>query len=87
MAFAVVDGDRIEGSVRSTNAALAVPTLCKELGGVLGGNGGGKLGKGAYSYALGSCANDGEMDESIKEKLWEFINERELKRLHKIIKK
>ena len=32
VAFAVVDGDRIEGSIRSTNAALAVPTLCKELG-------------------------------------------------------
>lgn len=87
LAFAVVDGDRIEGSVRSMNAALAVPTLCKELGHALGGSGGGKLGKGAYSYALGSCANDGEMDESIKEKLWEFINERELKRLTKTIKK
>jgi nanoRNase/pAp phosphatase (c-di-AMP/oligoRNAs hydrolase) len=87
VAFAVVDGDRIEGSVRSMNAALAVPTLCKELGCALGGTGGGKLGKGAYSYALGSCSNDGEMDESIKDKLWEFINERELKRLYKIIKK
>jgi len=87
VAFAVVDGERIEGSVRSMNSALAVPGLCKELGHALGGSGGGKLGKGAYAYALGSCANDGEMDESIKEKLWEFINERELKRLHKIIKK
>lgn len=87
VAFAVVDGDRIEGSVRSSNAALAVPTLCKELAGTHG-SGGGKLGKGAYQYGLGSCANnDGEMDESTKEKLWEFINERELKRLQKIIKK
>lgn len=87
IAFAVVDGDRIEGSVRSSNAALAVPTLCKELGVQLGGEGGGKLGKGAYYYALGSCSNDSEMDESIKEKFWDFINERELKRLPKIIKK
>jgi nanoRNase/pAp phosphatase (c-di-AMP/oligoRNAs hydrolase) len=87
VAFAVVDGDRVEGSVRSMNSALAVPTLCKELGCTFGGAGGGKLGKGAYSFPLGSCANDGEMDESIKEKLWEFINERELKRLYKIIKK
>lgn len=87
VAFAVVDGDRIEGSVRSSNAALAVPTLCKDLGGTHG-SGGGKLGKGAYQYGLGNCANnDGEMDESTKEKLWEFINERELKRLQKIIKK
>jgi len=86
VAFAVVDGDRIEGSVRSSNAALAVPSLCKDLGGQYGG-GGGKLGKGAYFYSLGSCATDGEMDEPTKDKLWEFINERELKRLYKVIKK
>lgn len=86
VAFAVVDGDRIEGSVRSSNAALAVPGLCKDLGGQYGG-GGGKLGKGAYFYSLGSCSIDGEMDDPCKEKLWEFINERELKRLHKVIKK
>lgn len=86
VAFAVVDGDRIEGSVRSSNAALAVPGLCKDLGGQYGG-GGGKLGKGAYFYSLGSCSTDGEMDEPTKDKLWEFINERELKRLYKIIKK
>lgn len=54
VAFAVVDGDRIEGSVRSSNAALAVPGLCKDLGGKHG-SGGGKLGKGAYQYGLGSC--------------------------------
>ena len=86
VAFAVVDGDRIEGSVRSSNAALAVPSLCKELGGQYGG-GGGKLGKGAYHYSLGSCASDSEMDESIKDKMWEFVNEREMKRLYKVIKK
>lgn len=86
VAFAVIDGDRIEGSVRSGNAAIAVPTLCKELGGQYGG-GGGKLNKGAYFYSLGSCAIDGEMDDSTKEKMWEFINERETKRLYKVIKK
>lgn len=86
VAFAVVDGDRIEGSIRSSNAALAVPGLCKDLGGQYG-SGGGKLGKGAYYYTLGSCAIDGEMDDPTKDKLWEFINERELKRLYKVIKK
>ena len=86
VAFAVVDGHRIEGSVRSSNAALAVPGLCKELGGQFG-NGGGKLGKGAYHYDLGTFANDTDIDESIKEKMWYFLNEREVKRLLKIIKK
>lgn len=86
VAFAVVDGNRIEGSVRSSNAGIAVPALCKEFSGTFG-SGGGKLGKGAYSYSLGSCADDDEMDDSTREKFWEFINEREVKRLNKIIKK
>lgn len=86
VAFAVVDGERIEGSVRSSNAAIAVPQLCKELGGSFGG-GGGKMNKGAYFYSLGSCALDSEMDEATKEKMWEFINDRELKRLMRTIKK
>ena len=86
VAFAVVEGDRIEGSVRSSNAAIGVPTLCKDLGGKHGG-GGGKLGKGAYYYELGSISCDADIDESTREKMWEFVNDRELKRVMKILKK
>jgi nanoRNase/pAp phosphatase (c-di-AMP/oligoRNAs hydrolase) len=86
VSFAVIDGNRIEGSVRTGNAAIAVPTLCKELGGAFGG-GGGKLNKGAYHYTLGSCAIDPEMDESTKEKMWEFLIDRETKRIYKAIRK
>lgn len=86
VAFAVVDGDRIEGSVRSSNAAIAVPSLCKELGGKHGG-GGGKLGKGAYNYELGSMSCDADIDDSTRDKMWEFVNDRELKRVMKILKK
>lgn len=86
VAFAVVDGDRIEGSVRSSNAAIAVPQLCKEMGGEFGG-GGGKLNKGAYNYTLGSIALDSETDETTKEKMWEFVNDRETKRLMRLIKR
>jgi len=86
IAFAVVDGDRIEGSVRSSNAAVAVPSICKELGGKHGG-GGGKLGKGAYSVELGSMACETDIDESTREKMWEFVNDRELKRVMKLLKK
>lgn len=86
VAFAIIDGERIEGSVRSSNAAIAVPTLCKELGGSFG-SGGGKLNKGAYHYSLGSCAIDADMDDSTKEKMWEFISDREIKRLFRLIKK
>jgi nanoRNase/pAp phosphatase (c-di-AMP/oligoRNAs hydrolase) len=86
VAFAIVDGTRVEGSIRSTNAALAVPALCKELGGIYGG-GGGKLGKGAYHFNLGSLSLDNDSEDSSKEKLWECLNDRELKRVFKIIKK
>jgi nanoRNase/pAp phosphatase (c-di-AMP/oligoRNAs hydrolase) len=88
VAFAIIDGNRVAGSVRSSNAALAVPSFCKELGQQFsGGDGGGKLGKGAYQYPLGPVAVDGEMDDPTKEKLWEFISEREQKRLNRILRK
>lgn len=86
VAFAVIDGERIEGSVRSSNAAIAVPSLCKELGGQFGG-GGGKLGKGAYHYGLGSFSCEQDMEDGTKDKMWDFINDREGRRLMKLIKK
>lgn len=85
IAFAVLDGVQLIGSVRSSDAGLAVPALCKDLGGSYGG-GGGKLGSGAYFYSLGSCSTDADTDEATKDKLWEFINDKEIKRLMKIIK-
>ena len=86
VAFAVVDGCKVEGSVRSSNAALAVPSLCKELGGQYG-SGGGKLGRGAYYFNLGSLSLDENSEDSTAEKLLECINDRELKRVFRIIKK
>ena len=86
VAFAVIDGNKVEGSVRSSNAALAVPSICKELGGQYGG-GGGKLGKGAYNFQLGSLSLESDSEDSSKDKLWECINDREIKRVFKIIKK
>jgi nanoRNase/pAp phosphatase (c-di-AMP/oligoRNAs hydrolase) len=86
VAFAIVDGNRVEGSVRSSNAAVAVSQLCKEMGGEYGG-GGGKMNKGAYNYTLGSIALDVDTDDSTKEKMWEYINERETKRLIKLLRR
>lgn len=84
--FAVVDGDRIEGSVRSRTASIMVPQLCKELASKHGA-GGGKLGKGAYRYSLGGAGIDEEDDEITKEKTWELLNEKETKRIIRITKK
>lgn len=84
--FAIIDGSKVEGSVRSENPAVNVPLLCKELGMDLGGNGGGKLQKGGFVYSLGSFSVDGEIKDSIRDKMWEFIKEREIDRLYNLIR-
>jgi len=86
IAFAIVDNTRIEGSVRSSNASLSVPKLCKELGGAFGG-GGGKLGKGAYKYDLGGGSIYDDDDDETKDKTWLLYNEKETKRVQRIMKK
>lgn len=87
VAFAVVDGNRLEGSVRSSNPALAVPTLCKQLGGQFG-EGGGKLGKGSFKYYLDNFKIvDDDDDSELKNKMWDFITHKEYKRIFKIIRR
>lgn len=82
--FAIVDGERVEGSVRSSNASVAVPQLCKTLGGKFG-TGGGKLGKGAYKYDLGGAGIEDEDDDETKSGTWDLVNKREIKRINKIL--
>lgn len=84
--FAVIDGNRVEGSVRTTNSALNVPALCKALAGEHG-DGGGKLGKGAYHYSLAGFAVSDTEDEAIKEKLWSYVRDREIKNILRTVKK
>ncbi len=85
IAFAVVDGERIEGSVRSTNPSVSVPTLCKELG-MKCGTGGGKLGKGAYRYGLGGVSVDDDDEDDTRLKMWEFIKSKETHRIVKTVR-
>ena len=86
IAFGVVGGDRIEGSVRSLNSSLVVANFCKKLGGKYGG-GGGKLGKGAYQLPLGGFSIDDEEDEEDAQEAWESIRKRESKRITRVINK
>ena len=86
VAFAVVDGDRIEGSVRSKNASINVSLTCKELGQERSGSGGGKLGKGAYSYDLAGASVSDDDDDETKQKTWDLFNDKERKRILRIIK-
>jgi nanoRNase/pAp phosphatase (c-di-AMP/oligoRNAs hydrolase) len=83
--FAIVDGGRIEGSVRTKTSSISVPSLCQDLAGKYG-KGGGKLGKGAYRYDLAGASIDEDEDEDLKEKMWNLFREKETKRVFKIIK-
>jgi len=85
VAFAIVNGYRIEGSVRSSNASVTVPSLCKSLGSQFG-EGGGKLGKGAYRIELAGAGIDDEDDEQTKATESDFFNQKETKRVFRIIK-
>jgi nanoRNase/pAp phosphatase (c-di-AMP/oligoRNAs hydrolase) len=83
--FALVEGNRIEGCVRTKASSLSVPALCQELGGKYG-KGGGKLGKGAYRYELAGASLDEDDDEEIKQYSWQLFEKKEIKRVFKIIR-
>jgi len=51
------------------------------------GNGGGKQGKGRYTYDLGGLALDPEEDEVLSQETWTLINKRECGRILRILKK
>lgn len=86
IAFGVIGGDRIEGSVRSLNPSLTVSDFCKKLGGKHG-TGGGKHGKGAYRLPLAGFSIDPDEEEQDVVEAWESIKNRETKRILRAIKK
>jgi nanoRNase/pAp phosphatase (c-di-AMP/oligoRNAs hydrolase) len=85
IAFGVVGGDRIEGSVRSLNPSLTVSDFCKKLAGKYG-TGGGKHGKGAYKLPLAGMSIDPDEEEEDIEEVWKSIHKREIKRIMRTIK-
>lgn len=85
IAFGVVGGDRIEGCIRSLNASVNVPELCKKLASK-SGNGGGKHGKGAYRIDL-SPAFDPDEEEDDLHSAWASLKSRETKRIRRLISK
>lgn len=86
IAFGLVGGDRIEGSVRSLNPSLTVADFCKKLGGKHG-TGGGKHGKGAYRLPLAGFSIDPDEEEEDVKEAWESIKTREAKRILRMLKK
>lgn len=84
--FALLDGDTIAGSVRSANSGISVPGLCKTLGTLKKGQGGGKPGKGAYTYPLGGGSIEDDEEEEIAKATWDLFQTKELQRIQKLIK-
>ena len=84
--FALLDGDTIAGSVRSANSGISVPSLCKTLGSSKKGQGGGKPGKGAYTYPLGGSSVEDDEEEEIAKATWDLFHTKELQRVQKTIK-
>jgi nanoRNase/pAp phosphatase (c-di-AMP/oligoRNAs hydrolase) len=85
IAFGIVGGDKIEGSVRSLNPSLTVSDFCKKLAGKYG-SGGGKHGKGAYKLPLAGMSIDPDEEEEDIEEAWKSIHKRETKRIVRTIK-
>lgn len=86
IAFGIVGGSKIEGSVRSLNPSLTVADFCKKLGGKHG-SGGGKHGKGAYRLPLAGMSIDDDEEEEDIEEACNSIQKRETKRIMRTIKK
>lgn len=84
--FAIVGNESMQGSIRSHNSTTIVPEVCKCLGGKHG-NGGGKRGKGAYSYNLAGGGIDEEDDEDTKEATWQLYQRKETARIKRILAK
>lgn len=84
--FAIVGNEMLQGSIRSINASFIVPDVCRQLGGKHG-NGGGKRGKGAYSYNLAGGGIDEEDDADTREETWKLYEKKETKRVKRILAK
>lgn len=85
--FALVDHERIEGCVRSSNASLIVNDLACKLGTDKKGSGGGKEGVGAYRYVMaGLEALFDEEDAENGADIWNIVKKKEGARIKRIVK-
>lgn len=85
--FAVIDGNRIEGCIRTINPSVSIPEVCHSLGIAKGGGGWGKTWKGRYCYPLGGFSIDPDEDEDINNRTWELIQDRETRRVFRHMQK
>lgn len=90
IAFAVVDGHTLQGSIRSSSAAVSAARLAHDLGKEPkngNGNGWGHSNAAGYRYCLGGLAVSlTEEEEDIREETWALVRKREIKRILKVHK-
>jgi len=84
--FALFDGKRIQGSMRTIEDTVQVQSLCASLAGD-SGEGGGKSYAGGYTKSLGSFALRTDEKPEIKAKFWEITKEREIEEIFKLMNK
>jgi len=82
--FAIINGERLVGSVRSINASVDTDLICSRLGGRFG-SGGGREGKGSYSFSIQGLSIEEEDDEEVKSAVWATANTKEIKRVKRIL--
>jgi nanoRNase/pAp phosphatase (c-di-AMP/oligoRNAs hydrolase) len=87
IAFALVDGDTLQGSVRSMCASVSAAKFCRLLGEERGGHGWGHAAMGGYRYPLAGFALQRDEDEDTKAEAWKLLNRREMARITKLMKK
>lgn len=87
IAFALVGGDALQGSVRSMCASVSAAKLCQRLGEERGGGGWGHPAMGGYRFSLGGFAVGQDDDEETRAETWKLLNRREVQRIIRSLKK
>ena len=87
IAFVLIDGDTIQGSVRSMCSSVSAAKLAKQLGTERGGDGWGHAEAAGYNYSLAGFSIGPEEDETTRTEAWNLINKREVKRIFSLLKK
>ena len=87
IAYGVVDGECIQGSVRSESAQMSAAKLSQEFGRERGGSGWGHADMGGYRYPMGGFSIQADDDQSTKDDTWKLCKSRETSRIIKLLKK
>lgn len=87
VAFSLIDGNVLQGSVRSMCASVSAAKLCRLLGEERGGSGWGHTEAAGYNYTIAGFSLENDEDEAVKGEVWALLKRREVARIFKMIRK